>query len=98
VDPWRAKKTSTSLKFADAVPDGDGVYWGWAASCLFVSKDDPCIVVHERDAACSILSSLPDKAARGRYRIRVDFCRRPFGDMPERVVSNEVEITDVPKW
>ncbi|NTW35675.1 MAG: DUF882 domain-containing protein [Syntrophobacteraceae bacterium] len=65
---------------------------------LSAPGDDPCIVVHERDAACSILSSLPDKAARGRYRIRVDFCRRPFGDMPERVVSNEVEITDVPQW
>jgi uncharacterized protein YcbK (DUF882 family) len=61
---------------------------------LSAPGDDLCIAVNERDAARSILSSLPDKAARGRYRIRLDFCRRPFESMPARVVSNEVEITE----
>jgi uncharacterized protein YcbK (DUF882 family) len=58
--------------------------------------DLPCIGIHERGGARSIPALLPDGAARGRYRIRLDFCTRPFDDMPVRVVSSEVEITDLP--
>lgn len=56
-----------------------------------------CIMVHDRDGARSISCTLPDAAATGRYRIRLDFCLRPFDEMPASVVSNELEITGPPK-
>jgi uncharacterized protein YcbK (DUF882 family) len=62
---------------------------------LAAGADSACIPIPDRESARALLSTLPDKLCKGRYRIRMDFCRRPFDDMPVRIVSNEMEITDL---
>lgn len=63
---------------------------------LTAPGDSGCINVVDRESARSIRFTLPDLPGKGRYRVRLDFCRRPFQDMPARVVSNEIEVTGSP--
>jgi len=51
-----------------------------------------CIMIHNRDSARFIHVTLPPNMREGRYRVRVDFCQRPFEQMPLSTVSNEIEI------
>jgi uncharacterized protein YcbK (DUF882 family) len=51
-----------------------------------------CLPIAERKQARFIYLNLPPDLAPGRYRFRLDFCRRPFEQMPTRAVSNEIEI------
>ena len=51
-----------------------------------------CILIHNRDSARFIHVTLPPDMRGGRYRIKVDFCQRPFEQMPLSTVSNEIEI------
>ncbi len=61
---------------------------------LAASGDPGCITVADRESARAIRLTLPELPGKGRYRVRLDFCRRPFEDMPAKVVSNEIEVTD----
>jgi len=70
-------------------PGGETV-WTAKVSAPFQSE---CIPVADRESARAIRLSLPAHTPAGRYRIRLDFCRRPFSDMPEKVLSNEIEVT-----
>ncbi len=64
-----------------------------AAPMIIQARDgEECIIVKDRDAARSIYSTLPSGIEPGRYRIRFDFCRRPFEQMPASTLSNEIEI------
>ena len=60
---------------------------------LAAPGDPGCITVADRESARAIRFTLPELPGMGRYRIRLDFCRRPFAGMPARVVSNEIEVT-----
>jgi uncharacterized protein YcbK (DUF882 family) len=51
-----------------------------------------CLPIQDRTAAHSIKLMLPKAIQEGRYRIRLDFCQRPFEQMPLQAVSNEIEI------
>ncbi len=51
-----------------------------------------CLPIQNRTAAHSIKLTLPKEIQEGRYRIRLDFCQRPFEQMPLQAVSNEIEI------
>jgi len=64
-----------------------------AASMIIQARDgEECIIVKDRDAARSIYSTLPSGIEPGRYKIRFDFCRKPFEQMPATTLSNEIEI------
>jgi uncharacterized protein YcbK (DUF882 family) len=52
-----------------------------------------CIMIEDREAARSLYFSLPDNLAEGTYRVKLDFCSRPFEQMPEGRVSNRIEIS-----
>lgn len=54
--------------------------------------DPGCIAVADRESARAIRFTLPELSGKGRHRVRLDFCRRPFDDMPAKVVSNEIEV------
>jgi uncharacterized protein YcbK (DUF882 family) len=54
--------------------------------------EEECIMINDRDAARSLQATLPAGREQGRYRIRFDFCKRPFEEMPATAVSNEIEI------
>lgn len=51
-----------------------------------------CLLIQDRPASRFIYVDLPQTLPAGRYRIRLDFCRRPFEQMPLKAVSNEIEI------
>lgn len=56
-------------------------------------KDDAdCIMIPDRGTSRFIDLTLPPDLREGRYRIRIDFCQRPFEQMPLSTVSNEIEI------
>lgn len=51
-----------------------------------------CLLIQDRPASRFIYVDLPQDLPAGRYRVRLDFCRRPFEQMPLKAVSNEIEI------
>jgi uncharacterized protein YcbK (DUF882 family) len=53
---------------------------------------EECILIKDRDASRSICTTLPMGLEPGRYWIRIDFCKRPFEQMPTLTLSNEMEI------
>ncbi|MGV8075588.1 MAG: YcbK family protein [Syntrophobacteraceae bacterium] len=55
-------------------------------------EDSDCIMINTRDSSRSIPITIPHDLRQGRYRVRIDFCRSPFDQMPQRTVSNEIEI------
>ena len=56
------------------------------------SGEQDCIFVPSMRAARFIYLDLPQEIPEGRYRIRLNFCQRPFEQMPLKAVSNEIEI------
>lgn len=66
---------------------------GAVATARIEGRDDPeCIVIPDRKTSHFVYVSLPQNLHAGRWRVRVDFCRRPSEKMPLTVNSNEIEI------
>ena len=65
---------------------------GAADLTIHAQGDEACLLVKDRDASRLVYSTLPVKIDPGRYRIRIDFCKRPFEQMPTTTLSNEIEI------
>jgi uncharacterized protein YcbK (DUF882 family) len=55
-------------------------------------ETDNCRMIGNRKASRFLNVTIPSDLPAGRYRIRVDFCRRPFPQMPSGRISNEIEI------
>lgn len=53
---------------------------------------EECMMVNDRDASRLTYTTLPAGLEPGRYRIRLNFCNRPFEQMPATTLSNEIEI------
>ncbi|MBI5582668.1 MAG: DUF882 domain-containing protein [Deltaproteobacteria bacterium] len=51
-----------------------------------------CLPMSDRKQTRFIYLNLPADLAPGRYRFRLDFCRRPFEQMPIQIISNAIEI------
>lgn len=51
-----------------------------------------CLPIPDRSSSHRINLNLPLNIKEGRYRLRLDFCRRPFEQMPLNILSNEIEI------
>ncbi|GLI33178.1 hypothetical protein DAMNIGENAA_06110 [Desulforhabdus amnigena] len=64
-----------------------------AAAQIRNQEDDDCILIKDRKASRFIHLSVPPALREGKYRMKVDFCRRPFEQMPEWTLSNEIEIS-----
>jgi hypothetical protein len=54
--------------------------------------EEECIPIKDRNASRSIYATLPLGLKPGRYRIQLDFCNRPFEQMPTMTLSNEIEV------
>ena len=52
----------------------------------------PCMQLDTRQAAHSLSASLPANLPAGRYQVQLEFCQRPFPQMPGRVTSREIEV------
>ena len=57
-----------------------------------LAHDPDCLTIRDRTASRTIRCSLPNTLPAGRYRFRVDFCRRPLEQMPLATVSNAIEV------
>lgn len=55
-------------------------------------EEGDCLMINDRDASRSTYATLPAELEPGRYRIRVNFCNRPFEQMPSTTLSNEIEF------
>jgi uncharacterized protein YcbK (DUF882 family) len=51
-----------------------------------------CQAVATHKDARFLYVTLPADLRQGRYRVRINFCDRPFDEMPEMKVSNEIEV------
>ncbi|MBA4393873.1 MAG: hypothetical protein C0407_10005 [Desulfobacca sp.] len=51
-----------------------------------------CFFIKDRTASRSIIFILPKDLKEGRYQVRLDFCQRPFEQMPVKIESNEIEV------
>lgn len=52
----------------------------------------PCILLDNRKATRFLSTTLPATLPAGRYRVQLEFCQRPFPQMPDRVISREIEV------
>ena len=62
-----------------------------------VLTQDPvdCLPIKDRQASHFVNLTLPQNIKEGRYRIRLDFCQKPFEQMPQNILSNEFEIVSI---
>ena len=51
-----------------------------------------CIFLKERKASRFIYMTLPRDLTSGMYRIQVEYCQRPYKQMPTGVLSNKIEV------
>lgn len=73
------------------VKDRDGLE-GVSQVMLLASQPADCLMIQSYQNGRSLSFVLPQDLRSGRYRVRIDFCRRPFEEMPTQTVSNEIEI------
>jgi uncharacterized protein YcbK (DUF882 family) len=57
-----------------------------------LGEETDCWMIENRRASRFLYVTIPSDLPAGRYRIRVDFCRQPFPQMPFNRISNEIEI------
>ena len=76
------------ITFVDSEDPGKAILTGRIKS----DKSVPCYLVQERKRSRFLSAAVPAKLPKGRYRIKIEFCKRPFEQMPEHVLSNVIEI------
>jgi len=54
-----------------------------------------CLPILDRETSHFIQLALPQNTQEGRFRLRLDFCQRPFEQMPQNILSNEIEIVSI---
>lgn len=54
--------------------------------------DSECIMINDRRSAHFIRTIAPPQFGAGKCRVRLEFCRRPFEEMPESTLSNVIEV------
>lgn len=69
----------------------DGVSKGEGTG-IVLQGDNECILVGERKTSRFLYATLPRDLPPGRYRIRLEFCRIPFEQMPREILSNILEV------
>jgi uncharacterized protein YcbK (DUF882 family) len=51
-----------------------------------------CLMIDNRKASYFLFTTIPADLPAGTYRAKLDFCEKPFVQMPEEVMSNEIEL------
>lgn len=52
-----------------------------------------CMMINTRKASRFLSTQIPSDMKPGRYRAKIEFCKRPFEKMPETVYSNIIEVS-----
>jgi uncharacterized protein YcbK (DUF882 family) len=63
---------------------------------LETGEETDCRKIENRKESRFLYLRIPQGLPEGRCRIRIDFCRKPFPQMPFYCVSNEIEIGSMP--
>jgi uncharacterized protein YcbK (DUF882 family) len=58
------------------------------------AESTDCRTISDRKAARFLHADLPSDLPAGRYRVQLQFCRKPFEQMPAEVVSREIELLE----
>ena len=66
------------------------------AARITSGKTAGCLMITDRKASRFLFLDLPPALSAGTYRIKMDFCNRPFSRMPVETLSNEIEVLDRP--
>lgn len=74
------------------VREGEGDGAGVKAELRHDGKAQ-CVFLPDRKSTRFLYVTPPPDLKEGRYRVTVHFCRKPYPDMPDRTVSNPIEIT-----
>lgn len=56
-----------------------------------------CLMINKRKDARFLYTQIPQTLKPGRYRIRIDFCKRSFEEMPKNRVSNVIKVVPATK-
>lgn len=56
------------------------------------TDENDCLRIGDRKAARFLTASLPAYLPPGRYTVKVEFCEKPFEQMPAEAVSNPIEL------
>lgn len=51
-----------------------------------------CISIDDRRSSRFLAIAVPPGLTAGHYRVKLDFCRKPFSQMPADIFSNELEV------
>ncbi len=54
--------------------------------------NEECVPIRNRSDARSLFVPLPGDLPAGKYRVQIDFCNKPFPQMPSAISSNIVEV------
>ncbi len=65
------------------------------SSAIKTADDAECIPMNDRIATRFIYIDVPPALAEGRYRVKIDFCNRPFEQMPFQIISNPIEVRNM---
>lgn len=60
---------------------------------LIATGQADCLLLKEHKASRFLYASLPPNLPAGRYRVKLEFCEKPFPEMPDEALSNEIEVT-----
>jgi len=59
---------------------------------LDTDRKTQCLRIDNRQASRFLATELPDSLPAGRYAVQVEFCDKPFREMPDKVKSSEIEV------
>lgn len=51
-----------------------------------------CIMIRDYKSSRFLYITLPQELPDGRYKVKIEFCEKPFPQMPSEVSSNEIEL------
>jgi uncharacterized protein YcbK (DUF882 family) len=59
---------------------------------IMTGNNADCVMIPDRNTSRFIYFALPETLPAGTYRVKMDFCNRPFTQMPPETFSNKIEV------
>jgi uncharacterized protein YcbK (DUF882 family) len=63
-----------------------------ATASIATEEKNDCIRIADHKASRFLYLTIPAGLKAGMYKVRLDFCERPFQQMPAEISSNEIEV------